>query len=129
MCLLLACLLWCFACAPPLAKALPGDRSHIAQSRPACQRTREGINHATMPERQLPKLDQPLGLLIPLATRKSACHELHRDILGVRTRTQALALLLLMYNAPTQVNEDFRDVNLDRAGVIAGPAERGGIGQ
>ena len=75
-------------------------------------------------ERQLSQLGEPLGLLIALAARKGTGHEPHRHILRVHSRTQLLVILLVAHSTPPQVNEHFWDVNLDRANVIAGPAQR-----
>src|SRR5437763_15621613 len=80
-----------------------------------------------MDEGPLPQLGKALRFLILLGVRKDTGHQFHRHIL--RTEWSEHVLLFLLHNTPTQVNQHFWDVNLDRTYIIAGPTERGGIGE
>ena len=79
---------------------------------------RAPARHRQPPERAAAELRELLRPLVALLRREDLADDVHRQPLGVG------ALLLLPHDAPAQVDEHARDVDLDRARLVAGAAQR-----
>src|SRR5215210_2337097 len=114
---------------PPLSEGLLGNGLEVADRGPTREPAREASYGAPAGEGPLADPRKPLGPLVEFRVGEDLGESLHRYVLGVELRGWAAHVLLFADHFATQVDEDLRDVDLDRTNLVAGTAERGGVGQ
>ena len=87
------------------------------------------LDHPFARKGQLTQARQLLRLLIAGRRGKDACHHLHAQPFGIKTVAQLARFFLVVNDTGAQVDQHFRDIDLDRANIITGPTERRGVGQ
>src|SRR5271157_4040142 len=106
---------------PPLAEGLVGDREDVPNGGPAPELTWEAGDHSPLEEQSLAEAAE---LLHPLELRRAGedpGEQLHGESLDAG---QHAVLLLVPDDLAAQVQEDFGDVDLHRADIVAGATER-----
>ena len=110
--------------APPVSERLLRGRE-VAGLGPARHRARQPpLDLPVAGQRPGAEPCRALGRLVAAAAREHARHRLHRQPLAGHPRPPAVALGLA-HDAPAQVHEHRGDVDLDRADLVAGAAQRG----
>ena len=114
--------------APPLAERFGRRRWEVAGHGPASERAGSSRDRPAFGAPVLAREaagrrpGQLLCSLVTLACGEGVEEGLHRELLGVEAAAGG-------HLAGAQVGQEARDLDLDRADLPAGPAQRGGVGQ